>query len=115
MLVSVFSKRKKNVQKDDHVFTKLHILKEKMMTKSIIRIKCITYFKGIWKLFIILGLIRAQEILKLEPETRVYLRKMEAHPEMMYNMFTDMKDKEEYRVVLDCKTSSIVPILQKVN
>nr|XP_022295209.1 glutamate receptor ionotropic, kainate 2-like [Crassostrea virginica] len=59
------------------------------------------------------GLIRAQEILKLEPETRVYLRKMEAHPEMMYNMFTDMKDKEEYRVVLDCKTSSIVPILQK--
>lgn len=59
------------------------------------------------------GFIRAQEILKLEPETRVYLRKMEDNPEMLYNMFMEMKDKEEYRVVLDCKTSNILSILQK--
>lgn len=59
------------------------------------------------------GLIRAQEILKLEPDIHVYLRKMEDHPEMLYRMFIDMKDKKEYRVVLDCKTSNIFSILQK--
>lgn len=40
---------------------------------------------------------------------------MENHPEMLYRMFIDMKDKKEYRVVLDCKTSNIFSILQKVN
>lgn len=65
--------------------------------------------------FCILGLIRAQEILKLEPDIHVYLRKMENHPEMLYRMFIDMKDKKEYRVVLDCKTSNIFSILQKVS
>lgn len=59
------------------------------------------------------GLIRAQEIMKLEPTTEVYLRKLEDNPESLYNMFTEMKDNEEYRVVLDCKTSSIVHILHR--
>lgn len=39
---------------------------------------------------------------------------MEDHPEMLYKTFIDMKEKEEYRVVLDCKTSNIFHILQKV-
>lgn len=89
------------------------MIQDKIKQKYKLRFTVLTELRYIF--FCILGLIRAQEILKLEPDIHVYLRKMENHPEMLYRMFIDMKDKKEYRVVLDCKTSNIFSILQKVS
>jgi hypothetical protein len=66
--------------------------------------------------FSFLGLIRLQEVLKASniPEIKVTVRKINNNPETYIGLFKDLKEKGEYRIIIDCHVSRVGIILEKV-
>lgn len=61
------------------------------------------------------GLIRLQEVLKVSnlPETKVTVRKINDNPESYISLFKDLKERGEYRIIIDCHVSRVGIILEK--
>nr|XP_022293547.1 glutamate receptor ionotropic, kainate 2-like [Crassostrea virginica]XP_022293548.1 glutamate receptor ionotropic, kainate 2-like [Crassostrea virginica] len=61
------------------------------------------------------GLIRLQEVLKASnlPETKVTVRKINDNPETYISLFKDLKERGEYRIIIDCHVSRVGIILEK--
>lgn len=61
------------------------------------------------------GLIRLQEVLKVSnlPETKVTVRKINDNPESYISLFKDLKERGEYRIIIDCHVSRVGIIMEK--
>lgn len=49
------------------------------------------------------------------PETKVTVRKINDNPESYISLFKDLKERGEYRIIIDCHVSRVGIILEKVS
>ena len=63
------------------------------------------------------GLIRLQEVLKLAQgaEHKVTVRKLDQYVSGYISMFKDLKEKNEYHIIIDCHSSKIHSVLHEVS
>lgn len=71
-----------------------------------------------WSLWnLISGLIRLQEIFTLSilPDVKIKLRQIDVrNPQSFLDLFTELKDAGEYRILVDCHVTHIHILLKKV-
>ena len=70
----------------------------------------------VFNLFDVPGLIRLQEVLKLAQGAnhKVTVRRLDQYVSGYIPMFKDLKDKNEYQLVIDCPSSKVKDVLHQV-
>ena len=70
----------------------------------------------LFALFLLSGLIRLQEVLKLAQgaEHKVTVRKLHQYVSGYITMFKDLKEKNEYHLIIDCHSTKVKNVLHEV-